>query len=109
MDLKREELALFQHTAARRRLMPSQESFVDDLVVSTHSRPKAADRYPHQPAHWVAVSTHSRPKAADGRENLAAAVACVVSTHSRPKAADQFANFSFKRNDCFNTQPPEGG
>ena len=35
---------LFQHTAARRRLVVSQDSLFDILPVSTHSRPKAAGR-----------------------------------------------------------------
>ena len=33
---------MFQHTAARRRLIKAIEAMVNELVVSTHSRPKAA-------------------------------------------------------------------
>ncbi len=54
----------FQHTAARRRLGPIDEALLDSLLVSTHSRPKAAgvDGQPFDLS--AAVSTHSRPKAA---------------------------------------------
>ena len=78
--------AVFQHTAARRRL---------------HLEPIIADRV-------NAVSTHSHPKAAafsfsaEGKPEP-------VSTHSHPKAAAFSEIFfeDFKRG--FNTQPPEGG
>ena len=55
---------MFQHTAARRRLVLSVEVAAREVLVSTHSRPKAAGRlgcvYPAR----LVVSTHSRPKAA---------------------------------------------
>ena len=96
----------FQHTAARRRLAIGNGMY-NRFIVSTHSRPKAAEillvecspivGFNTQPpeggcyvlieaAYTMTVSTHSRPKAA------AAAVKrydgkCKVSTHSRPKAA----------------------
>ena len=34
----------FQHTAARRRLVKSTHEAIIELLVSTHSRPKAAGR-----------------------------------------------------------------
>ena len=77
----------FQHTAARRRLQTMFYKIDAHIVVSTHSRPKAAAL-----CHAVAirvgngVSTHSRPKAAATARVLARA-AGEVSTHSRPKAA----------------------
>ena len=75
----------FQHTAARRRL--AYQKLIDDLQnVSTHSRPKAADRFNCQPYGFENVSTHSRPKAAVVANRL-----------------NNGAEFSF------NTQPPEGG
>ena len=97
----------FQHTAARRRL--AYQKLIDDLQnVSTHSRPKAADRFNCQPYGFENVSTHSRPKAADrfncqpyGFEN--------VSTHSRPKAAVVANRLNNGAEFSFNTQPPEGG
>ena len=56
---------MFQHTAARGRLRRLLDLVYGHPVVSTHSRPRAADRS------WVItqdaldVSTHSRPRAAD--------------------------------------------
>ena len=101
---------VFQHTAARRRLIAYCCSPPANDAVSTHSRPKAAEAInPNIPAkllmfqHTAArrrligqageiklpeiVSTHSRPKAAEicdvkNTEYLS------VSTHSRPKAAE---------------------
>ena len=56
---------LFQHTAARRRLTLSAPVMAEGLMVSTHSRPKAADQVGRLCFKTEAVSTHSRPKAAD--------------------------------------------
>ena len=77
---------LFQHTAARRRLVI--QSLQDNILepVSTHSRPKAAGAFTQRAVPAAAVSTHSRPKAA-GPEK---------------RSADWLEI-------CFNTQPPEGG
>ena len=59
---------VFQHTAARRRLLMPR---LVDLVapVSTHSRPKAAANTYECRKQPCAVSTHSRPKAA-GKDGL---------------------------------------
>ena len=78
--------AMFQHTAARRRL--------ESLVAHT---PKACD-----------VSTHSRPKAA-GYGIQRPIDQALVSTHSRPKAAGRRRKSMRRRRRRFNTQPPEGG
>ena len=57
---------MFQHTAARRRLVGLRVFLLGRFSVSTHSRPKAAG-YPSQHAAVeTLVSTHSRPKAAGG-------------------------------------------
>ena len=53
------------------------------------------------------VSTHSRPKAA-GMLRLLRQKG-MVSTHSRPKAAGADALTRPRRQGRFNTQPPEGG
>ena len=101
------------------------------ILVSTHSRPKAAaflssvrHRSLHGFQHTAArrrllhenvivdlydmVSTHSRPKAA-----ALAATCCkltrLVSTHSRPKAAASPFVGCATAMTGFNTQPPEGG
>ena len=77
---------MFQHTAARRRLIPLSLNFEDDVAVSTHSRPKAAAAVQEMAFYVTLVSTHSRPKAAD-IANYADKFKTKVSTHSRPKAA----------------------
>ena len=103
-----ELLREFQHTAARRRLVSFNTETEKDLLVSTHSRPKAAGKahnptivqwlfqhtaarrrlvsYDFCPNQILAVSTHSRPKAA-GRFQRFVYRNKPVSTHSRPKAA----------------------
>ena len=59
-------LTVFQHTAARRRLVTDKSATKLSLAfVSTHSRPKAAGRQSvFRLPIWRLVSTHSRPKAA---------------------------------------------
>ena len=98
----------FQHTAARRRLACDNPKSPIRVIVSTHSRPKAAgfrlreggfvrSCFNTQPPEggWSVgmysllfpfVSTHSRPKAA-GLASAKAYEGMIVSTHSRPKAA----------------------
>ena len=77
---------MFQHTAARRRLGSNWEPI----------------------SGWIMVSTHSRPKAA-GDPLLIHAQIQQVSTHSRPKAAGAASLFGCYHRASFNTQPPEGG
>ena len=60
---KRKPQWQFQHTAARRRLMPPAQ-FTGKDPVSTHSRPKAAGYPANRRNGGALVSTHSRPKAA---------------------------------------------
>ena len=98
----------FQHTAARRRLatVPGFHMFGFDcfntqppeggwglapnvqeaLIVSTHSRPKAAGPENVEGDAPPTVSTHSRPKAAGAGMPFLINLP-KVSTHSRPKAA----------------------
>ena len=76
----------FQHTAARRRLVIRLRSFPIGLMVSTHSRPKAAGSQRNIFFIDLKVSTHSRPKAA-GTVKAEGNSSIIVSTHSRPKAA----------------------
>ena len=99
---------LFQHTAARRRLVrrvmwtadkdgsfntqppeggwQARLYYVHQISVSTHSRPKAAGPLISKSLISLMVSTHSRPKAA-GQARLYYVHQISVSTHSRPKAA----------------------
>ncbi len=55
---------MFQHTAARRRLLAKKSKWVVVATVSTHSRPKAAALFEPLGLISLKVSTHSRPKAA---------------------------------------------
>ena len=57
-------ICLFQHTAARRRLLAAATEKVNITFVSTHSRPKAAAARTSKTKPSQKVSTHSRPKAA---------------------------------------------
>ena len=77
---------MFQHTAARRRLVDEWAMLALIHSVSTHSRPKAAGLYCTYSFDFLVVSTHSRPKAA-GINNAKQKGQIYVSTHSRPKAA----------------------
>ena len=142
----------FQHTATRRWLLTHIYSasgrqngfntqppeggcidvsgFSEQILVSTHSRTKAAARHCCYIARYFwfqhtaarrrlllssmllppppLVSTHSRAKAAavlDGPPPLG----IVVSTHSRAKAAAGNSPTFFIISACFNTQPREGG
>ena len=77
---------LFQHAAARRRLDLCFVLADVGAQVSTRSRPKAAGAVLGYLRYYQAVSTRSRPKAAgafnDGKYKQRS-----VSTRSRPKAA----------------------
>ena len=120
----------FQHTAARRRLgrkrrrlcqsagfntqppeggwVSSLNAFAISVIVSTHSRPKAAG-----PSRAMCSGfCRFQHTAARRRLGLCAASGVLiteVSTHSRPKAAGLRLTSSSFKNSCFNTQPPEGG
>ena len=99
----------FQHTAARRRLRVFYEAKDGEILVSTHSRPKAAAFWRKFLTRYVLpVSTHSRPKAAAMGFN-SFYIIFGVSTHSRPKAAAKAKTSTVSVMTCFNTQPPEGG
>ena len=82
---------LFQLTAARRRLPQAQSLRVSSLMVSTHSRPKAAALALDGLGCPREVSTHSRPKAA-ALAQVRTGHRKRVSTHSRPKAAASAGN-----------------
>ena len=119
----------FQHTAARRRLVPYQDSNIEVRGFNTQP-PEGGWRGIRRCLNCQLVSTHSRPKAA-GHAYPKAYPKGTVSTHSRPKAAGRLDNScallhmlfqhtaARRRLDkqpstsgsvvCFNTQPPEGG
>ena len=78
---------VFQHTAARRRLLAKLQEELALKTVSTHSRPKAAAADYEAALKSQVVSTHSRPKAAAYISCYSLIILRKVSTHSRPKAA----------------------
>ena len=78
------------------------------LIVSTHSRLKAAGTAWAALQVFYQVSTHSRLKAAGPNSGLSRR-ALFVSTHSRLKAAGGSPLRDWSASLCFNTQPPEGG
>ena len=98
----------FQHTAARRRLHLDTK-FVINLYPCFNTQPPegGCDTLCYARLSIV-VSTHSRPKAAAGCSQFIEAL-CLVSTHSRPKAAALIPSNVVNLLTSFNTQPPEGG
>ena len=100
--------AMFQHTAARRRLGPLEYIFKNCMPVSTHSRPKAAGKMQKvRFLVWV-VSTHSRPKAAGTAHRLGCLVCDCFNTQP-PEGGWNPSPCLWSPSACFNTQPPEGG
>ena len=99
---------LFQHAAARRRLVRVM-SGIHRLSMFQHAaarrRLALLDKGGAISAH---VSTRSRPKAAGFLKALYRCYKC-VSTRSRPKAAGVYSRQPFRYKKSFNTQPPEGG
>ena len=78
---------MFQHTAARRRLVGHAYPFPPVRIVSTHSRPKAAGFF-----WWTVLATN------DGFNT------------QPPEGGWFFKGFYIWRDSLsFNTQPPEGG
>ena len=105
---------LFQHTAARRRLVAPYGVAVLFLPVSTHSRPKAAggrnaqhykgNRFQHTAARrrlaasrtifgWFTKFQHTAARRRLEWGNTASDAQHIVSTHSRPKAAGETQAF----------------
>ena len=100
--------AVFQHTAARRRL-PLDSSIPPVLSrVSTHSRAEAAANSRFILQARKTVSTHSRAEAA-ARSSGKVIHSRTVSTHSRAEAAANIFLLPHSSNDSFNTQPRGGG
>ena len=140
----------FQHTAARRRLIISKfipinrrsfntqppeggctasPSIKCEVIVSTHSRPKAAGLKNSKYRQYHGVSTHSRPKAAAlaatdslvlqsfqhtaARRRLVSVTACIspcaMFQHTAARRRLNRQRVDTQSDACFNTQPPEGG
>ena len=99
----------FQHTAARRRLASLICSPHSSVLVSTHSRPKAAGVKSGCLPPAQAVSTHSRPKAAGLSPGITMRpVSGFQHTAARRRLALPLMLICFS-SSRFNTQPPEGG
>ena len=82
---------MFQHTAARRRLLEDIAIGFSGGWVSTHSRAEAAASFSLLLWFLIDVSTHSRAEAAALIEENAMNTV-KVSTHSRAEAAAIFAS-----------------
>ncbi len=98
----------FQHTAARRRLVIKRLLFFSFLMVSTHSRPKAAGFSKAAIHGYVVVSTHSRPKAAGLKQFCLTFLSRSFNTQPPEGGWNYFSNGTAVVYR-FNTQPPEGG
>ena len=101
-------LVMFQHTAARRRLLFVCDAFTLSLLVSTHSRAEAAAIILTLNKQTTGVSTHSRAEAAAGCD-LHNYLFNEVSTHSRAEAAACNETMQVLSKKRFNTQPRGGG
>ena len=101
--------SLFQHTAARRRLVYRDENAINQIKRFNTQPPEGGWRQSRRLLQArFSVSTHSRPKAAGSKFKNGAPV-FNVSTHSRPKAAGNLEYLFVLQKQRFNTQPPEGG
>ena len=78
---------MFQHTAARRRLLGEGQREETKQIVSTHSRAEAAADFAKKNRVFSVVSTHSRAEAAARGLLLFQQIINFVSTHSRAEAA----------------------
>ena len=99
---------LFQHTAARRRLIILPLMLWLMNSVSTHSRPKAAETTLQTAMMAFTVSTHSRPKAAGNRRRTLARTVARFNTQP-PEGGCCWRAGVYSLHSSFNTQPPEGG
>ena len=107
--LVRRFLGKFQHTAARRRLLLAVINTAQQILVSTHSRPKAAANYNQFERLQLTVSTHSRPKAA-ARNGCGLRFKTAAGFNTQPPEGGCIRRKGWcPVMACFNTQPPEGG
>ena len=100
--------ALFQHTAARRRLVDRRRLGGNEPCVSTHSRPKAAGIL-FVSVYYLYGCFNTQPPEGGWVDEFLIQQHNQVSTHSRPKAAGLSRQRIGQLYNCFNTQPPEGG
>ena len=101
-------MKLFQHTAARRRLLEALLKKSSALKVSTHSRPKAAA---------LARIQRQKPCRCFNTQPPEGGCPCLSTTHLRnlsfntqpPEGGCVLNSINSLISSCFNTQPPEGG
>ena len=100
---------MFQHTAARRRLAtltPEQRTLI---VVSTHSRPKAAGLVLQQ-HRMMTLFQHTAARRRLGLKKLSTDEVKVQRFNTQPPEGGWYLIVNGTRYpNSFNTQPPEGG
>ena len=98
----------FQHTAARRRLAATLPLGIPVPYRFNTQPPEGGCCCKSFPLHFVIVSTHSRPKAAGGNPSVGHTSAVSFQhTAARRRLLLQILSVAFR--NSFNTQPPEGG
>ena len=100
----------FQHTAARRRLVPKGTMQINEYQFQHTAARRRLD--PNGSKLWrYRFSFNTQPPEGGWRFKKSQKKGSRrVSTHSRPKAAGSASTgFSNRQTFCFNTQPPEGG
>ena len=98
----------FQHTAARRRLAASFGDIVSSCGVSTHSRPKAAGCFvQHLGVAFGSFNTQP-PEGGWLRASYDLRAVCGFQ-HTAARRRLESAPTRRRSRVCFNTQPPEGG
>ena len=100
-------LRLFQHTAARRRLLPPSGGGKVKKCFNTQP-PEGGCHYVGLIIRSDTVSTHSRPKAAVG-SLLVVGQAWAPFQHTAARRRLESNKFRKENVMSFNTQPPEGG
>ena len=122
---------MFQHTAARRRLVAVERKKAAVLMVSTHSRPKAAgSRLPHfadsptcfntQPPEggWIAWRildaqyfgfNTQPPEGGWASFDFGSPIIACFNTQPPEGGWNDLLVNAYDPSRCFNTQPPEGG
>ena len=102
------ENKMFQHTAARRRLGGAAREGFGAVLVSTHSRPKAAGECEAIQLIRAFLFQHTAARRRLVFTVLKIIIAVVFQhTAARRRLALNFGGSFFI--SCFNTQPPEGG
>ena len=99
-------VSLFQHTAARRRLADNQSNAASNHGFNTQP-PEGGWQLLLYTAVRTIVSTHSRPKAAE--PYCVDTIIRALFQHTAARRRLVFVGVLFASGYGFNTQPPEGG